>query len=984
MAKYELNLRDYYRIARRHIIVIVATAAGLGGLTFTLSPTESTYSARATVRITQASDLTGLLLQTFYWSPEDNISTQTKLISSQPVLLKIAKELNSIPQNVELEEAITHPTYKDIITSLSGKIRAQQVEYSGLIDIIATDRSPEAAMELASKAAVAYEKYSLEMSTKRTTEARTFIEQQLSVVAGRLDSAQQALKEFRKSSLPYSTADIASLTPLLDLRRTLRDRLTVLEEQKLRLVEGAGILISQGAILEAGAIAPYSDVYAQLTTLMAERNRLLLTYTEEAEPVRSLDNRIQKMKDQLLITIGQDAVILAARLEELDEVLDAYPDKEINLASLQRVVDLNTELLTQLQTSLQEVKIRQAEQVREEVTIINFPTTASADQQGGRGMKTVVGLLMGLMLGIVMAFILETMDTSIGTIEDVEEYLEIPVLAVIPHLDVDKIADRLVEKNRELADDANLDMYARLITQYDPRSPAAESYRTLRTNLQFATAGAGESMEVKNTFVFTSSSLQEGKSTTLVNLAITVAQAGSRVLLLGCNLRRPTIYKSFGLPRERGMTDILTGQLEWRDCIKSVTDMMVGPLSLQDIMSMPGLDNLHILTSGGIPPNPSELLNSPRFKKLIEEASQEYDLVLVDCPPILPVTDAAIVGRQVDWAVLIYQVGKVPRNALRRAKAHLSNVGAHVLGIAMNDVRSEISGYSPYSQYMIKYYGEEEKPRKTHLRKTLIHRLRDLFSRKTEEAEKEGEEERPTRRRIKGKKKKSTWIDVDYYGNGETQPTENDLGTLPYSQLIDHDSDIGPPGTDLEEEAPASPPEPTPETEEQTEVQPEQVWYRKIPLWIWVAIGVLLLLLVLSSILDFLPGKSTETITEGSLPVAQQEVSKSPPLAVEPPASPPSRIRQDTPTPATLQKVWSVQVGSFRTVGQAESLVQRLSPDPGSLWIRAEEVPDLGVWYRVFMGQYPERAECERAAQILSKSRRVAFAMVRSVSPPIP
>ena len=249
-----------------------------------------------------------------------------------------------------------------------------------------------------------------------------------------------------------------------------------------------------------------------------------------------------------------------------------------------------------------------------------------------------------------------------------------------------------------------------------------------------------------------------------------------------------------------------------------------------------------------------------------------------------------------------------------------------------------------------------------------------MISRKTEKAEKEGEEERPTRRRIKGKKKKSTWIDVDYYGNGETQPTENDLGTLPYSQLTDHDSDTGPPGTDLEEEAPASPPEPTPETEEQTDVQHKEVWYRKIPLWIWIAVVVLILLLVLSSILDFLPGKSTETVTEGSLPVAQ----------VEPPASPSSSIRQDSPTPATLQKVWSVQVGSFRTVGQAESLVQRLSPDPGSLWIRAEEVPDLGVWYRVFMGQYPERAKCERAAQILSKSRRVAFAMVRSVSPPIP
>lgn len=265
--------------------------------------------------------------------------------------------------------------------------------------------------------------------------------------------------------------------------------------------------------------------------------------------------------------------------------------------------------------------------------------------------------------------------------------------------------------------------------------------------------------------------------------------------------------------------------MKWQDCVKTVTDMMLGALSLQDIMAMPGLDNLHIITAGGIPPNPSELLNSQRFGELIAEASQQYDLVLIDSPPILPVTDAAIIGRQVDWSVLVYQVGKIPRNALRRAKAHLANVGAHLLGIAMNDVKAEISGYSPYSQYMVKYYGEEARARKT-----LLQRLRALWSRKlgVPAAAKRAEwrqEPRPP-----AEKEHPSWVEVDYFteetegeesSEGEELSDENNLRDLPAPQVTDIKTVEAEP-TEMESPK-AEPPDAKSSGVEPNEVEPNEI-----------------------------------------------------------------------------------------------------------------------------------------------------------------
>jgi len=312
-------------------------------------------------------------------------------------------------------------------------------------------------------------------------------------------------------------------------------------------------------------------------------------------------------------------------------------------------------------------------------------------------------LIIGLMLGLIIALVRETLDTSIGTIEDVERYLQIPVLGVIPHIDMYEIKEVVSQNDEKDAKFEDLlGSHAHLITQLKPKSSVAESYRTLRTNIQFTNL-----KKTGQIILFTSSSLKEGKSTTVANLAITKAQEGNKVLLVNCDLRKPSIYKIFGLEKEVGLTDIILGKIPWKDAVKDITDLMMGKIRMDDIMKTPGLENLHVITAGGIPPNPAELLSSKGMSDFMEEIRKEYDMIIMDCPPLLPVTDAAILAPKVDGVVLVYQAGRIPRNALKRAKTHLENVRANILGIVLNDITAEISGYYPMSQYQTKYYGED-------------------------------------------------------------------------------------------------------------------------------------------------------------------------------------------------------------------------------------------------------------------------------------
>jgi capsular exopolysaccharide synthesis family protein len=224
------------------------------------------------------------------------------------------------------------------------------------------------------------------------------------------------------------------------------------------------------------------------------------------------------------------------------------------------------------------------------------------------------------------------------------------------------------------------DRQSTLITVANPRSPISEAYRTLRTNLEFSSLD-----KAIHSMVVTSAAPEEGKSTTLANLAVTIAQAGKKVVLVDCDLRRPSLNQIFNARGAPGFTDMM------RD------DTLMGKPPLQDT-SVP---NLRLLASGTIPPNPSELLASRRMGEVIAALQQLADMVLFDAPPIVAVTDAAVLASKVDAVLLVVSAGKTKRDHAKKAKALLDKVNAHLIGTVLNNVKGEASLYQ--------YYSSEEK-----------------------------------------------------------------------------------------------------------------------------------------------------------------------------------------------------------------------------------------------------------------------------------
>ena len=228
-----------------------------------------------------------------------------------------------------------------------------------------------------------------------------------------------------------------------------------------------------------------------------------------------------------------------------------------------------------------------------------------------------------------------------------------------------------------------------LVTQNDPKNPGAEAYRVIRTGIQFAQAG-----KELQTIALTSCTPNEGKSTTIANLAVVLTQAGKSVLLIDCDMRNPTVHKNFNLSNKVGLSS----------CISMGT-------ALSDAVQKTSIEGLYALTGGVIPPNPSELLGSEQMKNLLQRAKEQYDYVLIDTPPVMPVTDALIVSRFVDGMILVIASAEVKVEMARDVKSQLVNAGANILGVVLNKVRSEHHGYG-YGYYY--YYGNDgEKHKKS-------------------------------------------------------------------------------------------------------------------------------------------------------------------------------------------------------------------------------------------------------------------------------
>ena len=726
MAQYDLNLRDYWLVIkkRKFIIIFSILSLGLFSLFFSIiSQPVPLYKTSASVKIEKTRSVTGLYIQAISWSQTDDMESQAAVIKSYSIIERVARELGMIPADLSSEKVRSSKKYLGIILSLKNSVETEQEGYSNIINIIVTSADPRLAQRIANTIARVYKEERILDLNKRTVDAKKFIENQLKIVKERLRNSEEAVKNFREEnkliSLSAQTSDMLGKMAGLqaDYEKAITDSQKIAEVNRLLERAKGEPLTSETSFYINEASGLYKNLNDRLVQLMLKRDTLLLTYTKNYPQVAEIDKQIfeivSNMRSQLSYqgkALAETIRTLKKKIDKMDKQINMLPEKGLDLARLERTVRVDTEVYTLLEKKYQESLIKEAEKIEEVKIVKPALEPAIPVNPPQTGATTAVGTIIGLILGLVFAFIIETFDTSMGAIEEIEELLGVPVLGIIPYVGIQEVKATLEEKYPEGVDKAIAERHARLISHFAPESTLAESFRALRTNLNFTSLRK----DIK-TVVFTSSSPQEGKTTSVVNLAITIAQTGNKVLLVEGDFRKPVIARIFGIDPAPGLTDVILNSYEWRDAIRTITDIMMGKIGVDDIMKTPGIDNLHIMTCGNIPPNPAELAGSKNVSEFIKDVRSEYDVVLIDAPPVLAATDAAILASITDGVILVYQVGKISRSVLRRAKAQLDNVKANVMGVVLNGMKAEISpdfsGYDYYKKYYA--YGEKEDKIKT-------------------------------------------------------------------------------------------------------------------------------------------------------------------------------------------------------------------------------------------------------------------------------
>ena len=279
---------------------------------------------------------------------------------------------------------------------------------------------------------------------------------------------------------------------------------------------------------------------------------------------------------------------------------------------------------------------------------------------------------IGLALAVGGAFLIEFLDDTIKTPDDVTRTMNLPTLGAIARIHpIKQPGDHLIAKNH-------------------PRAPISEAYRVLRTNLQFSSLGNPSTM-----LLVTSAGPLEGKTTTAANLAITMAQGGKRVVLADTDLRRPAMHDFFGVPNDQGLTSLLLDE----------------GLELDDVLAESGVEGLRVLISGPLPPNPAELLGSSQMERLIQRIRDQAEVIIFDSPPILAVADASILGSQCDGTLLVVDAGKTRSDVAKRGKETLDKIGVNLLGVVLNKL-SHRRGDGYYDYYYSTEGGRKKKRQK--------------------------------------------------------------------------------------------------------------------------------------------------------------------------------------------------------------------------------------------------------------------------------
>lgn len=573
-----------------------------------------------------------------------------------------------------------------VISILKGMVETTQRTGTDLIEITVAHIDNEVARDVAAEVAEAYQ-------DRRNSEEQNRAEKQLAALDREIEQQNDRVEAKRKvldtivriTGRPYFEGSRNSPEGM-EMEKTMMTERNAFEMKKNR--DQYKIYMDKMETLDNEQLLRYA------AELPVNNNTVTGLHLQYSEAVRALESskssgrgerhpQVLMMKDGLTV-LRRDLDIAVATLREslatnFEMISEQLLVMEGDSAKQEdEMVELATEMHTYREATrdyeaalalLQDLKVTHStERVslsspREPITIQEDPKLGLKPISPKVTLNLVLGAVVGLVFGIAIAFFLEYIDTSVKSLEDVERFLQVPVLAVIPK-DVG------------------------VLHKQSGMSPDAEAYRILRTNIEFNRKNPED-----NSITVVSGGAGEGKSTTLVNLAYVCAQGGYTTLMIDADLRRPRLHTFFDINNSVGLTNYLT------------TDLM-----LEDVILQTPVDNLYFMPSGVLPADAAGILNSRRMSELVQDVKQRFDLVLIDSPPILGVSDASVLASEVDLTMIVVQHRKLPRNMLLRVKQAVENVGGQVIGVVLNnvDIRSD-NQYQYYTSYYT-YYAPSAEP----------------------------------------------------------------------------------------------------------------------------------------------------------------------------------------------------------------------------------------------------------------------------------